>query len=105
MWAGGMNDKLGRKLARFSGSEAVYPTKWLVSRKVVPLTDNDLDDGTNCILSKVVAHAKFVEALNMLKSILRDHDRQASNVVGGWSTGGVRKASGPGFSQPVEKKT
>lgn len=62
-----MNDELGRKLARLSGSEAQNPTKCLVSREV-PLIANDLDDGTVCVLSKPVAHRKFGEALNMLKS-------------------------------------
>lgn len=51
VWTGGVNDKLGRKLARLSGSEAQSPTKWLVNREV-PLIPNDLGNGTDCILSK-----------------------------------------------------
>ena len=85
-----MNDKLGRKLARLSGSEAQSPTKWLVSREV-PLIANDLDDGTDSVLSKPVAHIKFGEALNMLKSrgTMTGEPRMCS---GGWSTGGMRRA-------------
>ena len=85
-----MNDKLGRKLARLSGSEAQRPTKWLVSREV-PLITNDMDGGTGYVLRRPVANTKFGEALNMLKS-KGTMTGEPPMWLGGRSTGGMRKA-------------